>query len=98
CGRGMVRPDVVWFGEALPPDNLERAFLESQMCDVMLVVGTSGVVYPAAHLPLTAKNAFLIEVNPTQSELTSVMDIHLAGPSGEVLPQLVLAVRQLLTD
>ena len=55
CG-GAVRPDVVWFGEPLPARILDKAWHESERCDVFLVVGTSGVVYPAAHLPLVAQH------------------------------------------
>lgn len=98
CGVGKVRPDVVWFGEALPAANLQRAFAEAESCDVMLVVGTSGVVYPAAWLPIKAAEnyAFVIEVNPNPSEFTRAANIHLQAPSGEVLPKLVAAVREAL--
>lgn len=93
CGA-FVRPDVVWFEEALPPAALERAYRLSERADVMLVVGTSGVVHPAASLPLIAKErgAAIIEVNPQPSAITPIADWHLAGPSGAVLPQLVAAV------
>jgi NAD-dependent deacetylase len=98
CNSGYVRPDVVWFHETLPEAQLTRAFEEAQNCDVMLVVGTSGAVYPAAWIPIKAaeRGAFLIEVNPQPSELTRAMNIHLAAPSGEVLPQVVEVVKQLL--
>ncbi len=88
CGS-LVRPDVVWFGEFLPPDALERAFQESRQCDVMLVVGTSAVVQPAASLPYEAADygASIIEVNPNPSGVTNLADVFLQGPSGEMLPQ-----------
>lgn len=93
CG-GWVRPDVVWFGEMLPTDALEAASAASVQADVMLVVGTSGVVTPAATLPFTAKRAgaLVIEVNPAASQITPVADVWLAGPSGEVLPRLLEAL------
>lgn len=93
CGR-WVRPDVVWFGEMLPPDAIESATFASAHADVMLVVGTSGVVTPAANMPFIAKRAgaFIIEINPVESQITPIADIWLAGPSGEVLPRLVEAL------
>jgi NAD-dependent deacetylase len=96
CHQGLVRPDVVWFGEALPESHLSRAFHEADTCDVMLVVGTSGAVYPAAWLPIRAAqhSAFVIEVNPNRSDLTRMMNIHLQGPSGAILPELISAVRK----
>lgn len=95
CG-GLVRPDVVWFGEFLPPGALDRAIQESRQCDVMLVVGTSAIVQPAALLPYEAANhgASIIEVNPNPSGATRIADVFLQGPSGEVLPQVLHAVRQ----
>jgi NAD-dependent deacetylase len=97
CG-GLLRPDVVWFGEALPADDIDRAQVLSAACDVMLVVGTSGVVYPAAAIPLLAAEAgaTVIDVNPERDALTAAADIFLRGASGEVLPQLVAAVREYL--
>lgn len=93
CGS-QIRPDVVWFGEMLPPGLFEQAGALAQSCDVMLVVGTSGLVYPAASLPFAAKasGATLIEVNPEPSEITGAADIFLQGPAGEILPELVSAV------
>jgi NAD-dependent deacetylase len=90
CGR-WVRPDVVWFGEMLPPDQLEAASLAAANTDVMLVVGTSGVVQPAANLPYVAKRqgAAIIEFNPAESEITPIADVWLQGPSGEMLPRVV---------
>jgi len=96
CKKGRVRPDVVWFGEPLPEFNLARALSEAASCDVMLVVGTSGVVYPAAWLPIKAaeNKAFVVEVNPNPSELTRMMHVHLQAAAGAVLPQVVEALKQ----
>ncbi|MFQ5593488.1 MAG: NAD-dependent deacetylase [Anaerolineae bacterium] len=95
CGS-LVRPDVVWFGEYLPAGALERAIHESRQCDVMLVVGTSAVVQPAALLPFEAANhgASIIEVNPNPSGATRIADLFLQGPSGEVLPQVLDELRR----
>lgn len=90
----LVRPDVVWFGEMLPADALQTASQVSQMCDVMLVVGTSGLVTPAANLPFVAQQsgAHIIEVNPDMTPISSIADLHLAGPSGEMLPRVLEAL------
>lgn len=90
-----IRPDVVWFGEYLPEDVLATAFALSEQCDGMLVVGTSGVVQPAASLPFVAARAgaLLIDVNPEHDEIADLADIYLQGRGGEVLPQLVAALR-----
>ena len=99
CGS-LIRPDVVWFGESLPEVELECAFRETQKCDLMLVVGTSGLVQPAASLPVLAQQvgAAVIEINPSRSELTALADIFLDGPSGEILPRLLERVKELLED
>lgn len=88
---GMIRPDVVWFGEMLPGGEMWEAKRAAQRCAVMLVVGTSGLVYPAAGLPALAKEfgAKLIEVNPDETAISDQMDISLSGASGVVLPQLL---------
>jgi NAD-dependent deacetylase len=93
CG-GMLRPDVVWFGEALPRSELEAAVEASRGCQVFLSVGTSGIVQPAAALPFAAHNkgAVVIEVNLEPTPLTEKADFFLQGKSGELLPELVRAV------
>lgn len=90
CG-GPVRPSVVWFGEPLPSRVLDNAWAASMRCDVMLVVGTSGVVYPAAQLPLLAaqSGARVIDVNPQTTPISEIADVHLRGRSGDLLPRLV---------
>ena len=79
------------------PTNLSRALNTCQTCDVMLVVGTSGVVQPVASMPYHAKRsgAAIIDVNLAPSEITPVADVFLQGPSGEMLPRVVEAVRQI---
>ena len=89
CGS-FARPGVVWFGESLPSDALAEAFAAADRCDVCLIAGTSGVVYPAASIPLTAfrSGAFVIEVNPEESALTEISHVFLQGKAGEILPVL----------
>ena len=78
CG-GLLRPGVVWFGESLPMEALQRAYELSEEAEVFIVVGTSAQVYPAAELPLVAKRsgARLIEVNPEETPLTPYTDVSL---------------------
>lgn len=99
CGA-RVRPGVVWFGEILPERVLDQAQRAAQLCDVILVVGTSGVVYPAAHLPHVAKaaGAYVVEQNLQCDAFTAVADIQLEGSGGVLLPELVAAVKQLKSE
>lgn len=92
CGA-LMRPDVVWFGEALPEDAITEAFETARNCDVMLVVGTSAVVQPAGYIPLEARHngAFVIEVNPEQTAISSFVNVSLFDRAGEALPRLVEA-------
>ena len=92
CGS-VLRPDVVFFGESLPPGILEAALRAAQEADVMLVVGTSGVVYPAASLPGLAKEhgAFVAEINPQPTALSSLADVVVRAPAGQALPALLQA-------
>lgn len=87
CGE-IVRPHVVWFGESLDPDVLERAFASCSRCEVMLVIGTSAYVQPAASLPLYASEAgaVVIEINPDPTPLTSSASHSLKGKAGDILP------------
>ena len=87
CGD-RLRPDVVLFGEMLPPGAFEFAAARATACELCLVVGTSALVYPAAALPEIAKGAgaYLVEVNPERTPLSSLCDEVLTGKAGEVLP------------
>jgi NAD-dependent deacetylase len=95
CG-GPLRPDVVWFGEALPADALRAAIEASRSCDVFFSIGTSGLVEPAASLPYDAlrHGATVVEVNPDETPLTPHATFVLRGPAGEMLPALVRVVQE----
>ena len=95
CGS-LVRPDVVWFGEILPQEVLAAAIEAVETADLMLVIGTSGIVHPAASLPFYAQEAGArtIEINPEQTELTPYLDLHLRGPAGAVVPALVASLEE----
>jgi NAD-dependent deacetylase len=92
CG-GLLRPDVVWFGEMLDPDVLERAFEAARTAALCLVVGTSALVHPAASIPLAtlSTGGRVVEVNPADTPLTHLAAIALRGPAGEILPELLPA-------
>lgn len=94
CGA-LLRPDVVWFGEMLPPGSMEAASEVARGCDLFLCVGTSGVVYPAAALPFEAleAGATVVEVNPEETPLSPHADHALRGRAGEILPALVETLR-----
>jgi NAD-dependent deacetylase len=87
CGN-LRRPAVVWFGEMLPAGVLESAEEASTACDLMLVVGTSGVVYPAAGLARNTRGKVVV-VNPEASDLDDAADVVLRGMAAGLLPQLL---------
>ena len=93
CGA-VLRPDVVWFGEALPTDAVGRAYGAAEGCDLMLVVGTSALVQPAAALPAIAKahGAYVVEVNLDATPLSHLVDELHRGKAGEILPRLLCAL------
>lgn len=86
-----MRPGVVWFGESLPMDAWHAAEQACTSCDVLLVIGTSAVVYPAAGLISVAKSgsAKVIIVNTTASDASDLADVELIGPAGELVPKLL---------
>lgn len=90
CGA-LLRPDVVWFGEPLDPGLLAAAFTAAAEAELCLVVGTSGVVQPAASVALTALEAggALIEINPEPTPLSALATVALRGPAGTLVPALL---------
>jgi NAD-dependent deacetylase len=90
CGA-LLRPGVVWFGEALPTRVWQKAEAAARAADVFLLIGTSAVVYPAAGLAQIAKasGARVVEINIAETVLSDAIDEFLRGPSGELLPQLI---------
>jgi len=89
CG-GKLRPGVVWFGEKLPDTAWRRAELAAKQCELMLVIGTSGEVYPAALLPKIARQhgARVVEINPDESALTEIADVSWGTTAAKGLPLL----------
>lgn len=98
CG-GLIRPDVVWFGEPLPEEPWQRAVEATQAADVLVVVGTSAIVYPAASLPelALARGATVVEVNPEPTPLSGSATISLRETASQALPGLLQRLPALLT-
>jgi len=98
CPRcaGWLRPGVVWFGEPLPEAALASASRAAAECQLLLSIGTSSLVHPAARLPYDAKaaGALIVEINPTETALSKHADYVLRGPAGEMLPQLLRLLRK----
>lgn len=92
CG-GFVRPGVVWFGEALPARELNVAFAAAKDCDLLFTIGASGLVQPAARIPLMARQAgaSVVEINPTSTGMDCECTWSLRGAAGEIMPILVQA-------
>jgi NAD-dependent deacetylase len=90
CG-GLLRPDVVWYGEGLPEGVIEQALEAAVDADVFLSVGTASVVQPAASLPVYAGQggAVVVEINPDETPLTNLANYVIPHPSGQALPELV---------
>lgn len=92
--RRPARPGIVWFGEMLPPDAIQRASQAARSADLFLVIGTSSVVQPAASLALLAKDhgATVVEINLEPTPLTPYANVTLLGKAGEIMPQILAAL------
>jgi len=90
CG-GLVRPGIVWFGESLPEDVIAAAFAAARACDLLIAIGTSGLVQPAARLPWLARQAgaTVVQVNPTATALDDDCTWSLRGAAGVIMPRLI---------
>jgi len=97
--NGVLKPDAVFFGEHIPQEAFQRAYEASRNCRLMLVVGTSAVVYPAADIPQIAKQAgaVVVEINPESTPLTDfVSDYSIIGKAGIILPEIVRELKRLI--
>ena len=94
CGN-ILRPDVVWFGEALSEEVWKNAIKEASTCDVMIIAGTSLAVSPANTLPIYAKQngATLIEVNPEKTVMSNDMDLSIQTTSTNALPKMLSVLK-----
>ncbi len=95
CGS-YLRPDVVWFGESLPAEALERSLRAARNCEIFISIGTSTLVEPAASLPFIAldKGATVLEINPQATPLTRSASYSVRGNGGEIIPKLATELRK----
>ena len=93
CGAPL-RPDVVWFGEAIPAAALREADAAARECDLFISIGTSSLVYPAAGLAELARQggAGVIEINLEPTPISAAADVCLRGAASEILPDLIAAI------
>ncbi len=99
CG-GLIRPDIVWFGEMLPMAQWNAAEAAAAEADVMFVIGTSAVVYPAADLPMTVKRngGKIVEVNTEETPLSEFADASIQGSASDVLSEIVKEIKEFRKD
>ncbi len=90
CG-GLIRPDVVWFGEMLPATEFSNSEKAARECDILFSVGTSSIVFPAAYIPYEAVDSgkYVVEINPDETELSRAANEVYRGKSGEVLKNIL---------
>jgi len=93
---GILKPDVIFFGEQLPAEALQQAVHHSRHSDLLIVVGSSLVVYPAAYMPVYAKEsgAAVVIVNLTVTDFDHQADVVIHGKAGEVMPLILQAVKR----
>jgi len=93
--KGRFRIDIVLFTELLPPGILEEAYRQIEKSSLLMLIGTSGAVYPAASLPIFAKErgVKILEINSATSNLSIISDYQIIGKAGEILPHLVKALQ-----
>ncbi len=99
--NAVLKPDVVFFGEPIPADAMREAFEEARQAELVLVIGTSAVVFPASSIPSIAKDhgATVVEINLEETPLTGVIsDYIIKGPAGETLPEVVALLHELGSD
>ena len=92
--NGSVRPGVVWFGEVVPKVDWQRAEIAVRNCEVLISIGTSSLVWPAAQIPEDAakKGATFIQINPDETSLEKIAHYNLHGKAGDILPRLVESI------
>jgi NAD-dependent deacetylase len=96
--QGILKPDVVFFGEMLPQDTLRLAERESEKSDLFMVIGSSLVVYPAAYMPLYAKQsgAKIVIINMGQTGQDNIADIFINAPAGDTMSRIISRLKEIL--
>jgi NAD-dependent deacetylase len=98
--RGLLKPGVVFFGEMLPQDTLRMAERESEQSDLFMIVGSSLVVYPAAYMPLYAKQsgAKIVIVNLGQTGQDEIADVFINAPAGDTMAKIMEKLRSIISE
>jgi NAD-dependent deacetylase len=98
--RGILKPDVVFFGEALPQETLMQATQEARACDLLIVIGSSLVVYPAAYMPLYAKRsgAGIVIINNEPTEQDDIADVLINAPAGETMTKIINKLKEIMKN
>jgi NAD-dependent deacetylase len=88
---GLLRPHIVWFGESLAPEDINRSYAALERCELLLIIGTSGLVYPAASFASIAKSAgaFVVEINLDAAPNSNLVDVALQGRAKDLVPLLL---------
>lgn len=96
--QGLMKPDVVFFGEMLPQDTLMSAQIESTKCDLFMVIGSSLVVYPAAYMPVYAKQsgAKIVIINMGDTGQDNIADIFINAPAGDTMERIVAKLKEII--
>ena len=96
--RGILKPGVVFFGEALPHDTLQMAEKESEQCDLFMVIGSSLVVYPAAYMPLYAKQsgAKIVIINMEKTGQDDIADVFINAPAGDTMTRIIAKLKEIV--
>lgn len=96
--QGLLKPDVVFFGEMLPQDTLMKAEKESEQCDLFIVIGSSLVVYPAAYMPLYAKQsgAKIVIINMGQTGQDDIADVFINAPAGDIMIRIMARLKEVI--
>jgi NAD-dependent deacetylase len=96
--NGILKPDVVLFGEALPQDTLMRATQEARSCDLLIVIGSTLFVYPAAYMPLYAKQsgAKIVIINLGRTEQDDIADVRIDAPAGETMTKIMTKLKEIM--
>jgi len=95
CGVRFLRPNIVWFGEALPVSAVQTSRETMNKTDVLLVVGLSGAITYGAPNVVKANGGTIVEINPTHSTITDLADIWIEAPAGKALPQIINVLKEL---
>lgn len=97
CGA-ILRPDVVWFGESIPQDLMDKAYTLLNTYETLIVAGTSGVVYPVASFPtiLKANGGKIVEINIEKTPISDLADVSIIGKTGEILPEIVEGLKKII--